>query len=50
MKYDRRNNDRRKDRVNFMVVDREVKKETKGADEVCRDKGVWRHTDHAASL
>ena len=30
MKYDRRENDRRKDRVNFMVVDREVKKETKG--------------------
>ena len=30
LKYDRRENDRRKDRVNFMVVDREVKKETKG--------------------
>lgn len=30
MKYDRRNNDRRKDRVNFMVADREIKKETKG--------------------
>ena len=29
MKYDRRNNDRRKDRVNFMVADREIKKETK---------------------
>ena len=22
----------------------------KGADEVCRDEGVLRHTDHAASL
>lgn len=30
MKYDRRNNDRRKDRDNFMVTDREVKKEIKG--------------------
>ncbi len=30
MKYDRRNNDRRKDRDNFMVKDREVKKEIKG--------------------
>lgn len=30
MKYDRRNNDRRKDRNNFMVADREIKKETKG--------------------
>ncbi|MEY8321477.1 hypothetical protein AAK894_10410 [Lachnospiraceae bacterium 46-61] len=30
MKYDRQNNDRRKDRVNFMVADREIKKETKG--------------------
>ena len=30
MKYDRRNNDRRKDRNNFMVVDREVKKDIKG--------------------
>ena len=30
MKYDRRNNDRRKGRNNFMVTDREVKKETKG--------------------
>jgi len=30
LKYDRRNNDRRKDRVNFMVADREIKKETKG--------------------
>ncbi|MDE7184235.1 MAG: hypothetical protein K2O40_07135 [Lachnospiraceae bacterium] len=30
MKYSRRNNDRRKDRNNFMVIDREVKKETKG--------------------
>ena len=30
MKYDRRNNDRRKDRDNFMVKDREVKKDIKG--------------------
>ena len=30
MKYDRRNNDHRKDRDNFMVKDREVKKEIKG--------------------
>ena len=30
MKYDRRNNGRRKDRVNFMAVEREVKKATKG--------------------
>ncbi len=30
LKYDRRENDRRKDRDNFMVVDREAKKETKG--------------------
>lgn len=30
LKYDWRENDRRKDRVYFMVVDREVKKETKG--------------------
>ena len=30
MKYDRRNNDRRKDRDNFMVKDREVKKNIKG--------------------
>jgi hypothetical protein len=30
LKYDRRNNDRRKDRDNFMVKDREVKKDIKG--------------------
>lgn len=30
MKYDRRNNCRRKDRNNFMVIDREVKKAIKG--------------------
>ena len=30
MKYDRRGNDRRKDRGYFMIVDREVKNEIKG--------------------
>jgi len=30
LKYDRRGNDRRKDRVYFMIADREVKKEIKG--------------------
>lgn len=30
MKYDRRGNDRRKDRVYFMIADSEIKKEIKG--------------------
>ena len=31
-------NDRRKDRVYFMIADREAKKEIKGADKVCGDE------------